>query len=116
MRLTKIILPDLGRTELRIGARAIDFDQPIDAVMGWRVLVRGPAVILLPPKGPGHEFARSACVLSWDSAKPEDYDKLTTYTSEPLARRPLAESEPEPEPTKRDLRPGSEAIVKAGAR
>lgn len=91
MKLTNIILPDLGRNELRIGARTINFESPVDSVLGWRVLVRGPAVILLSPKGQGYEFARSACVLAWDSAKPEDYDKLVNYTSEPLARKPLAE-------------------------
>lgn len=85
MKLLRVVLPEIRPTQLRM-VREVDLQRPVEAVLGWRVLVRGPAVVLLPPEGPGHEVARSACWLSWDGTKPEDYDKLTTYTSEPLAR------------------------------
>ena len=86
MRLTQLYLPEDKPKELRL-VRSIDLENPWDMVLGWRVLIRGPAVVLLPDKGPGYEFARSACVLVWDSAKAEDYDKLTNYTSSPLVRK-----------------------------
>jgi hypothetical protein len=85
MKLVSVVLPENKPASMRL-SRHIDLRAPVDAVLGWRVLLRGPAVILLAPEGLGHEFARSACVLSWDSANPADYDKLQTYTSEPLAR------------------------------
>lgn len=86
MKLVNLCLPETKPQELRL-ARTIDLVSPKDGTVGWRVLVRGPAVILLDPKGVGHEFARAACVLTWDGAKPEDYDKIVTWTSEPLVRR-----------------------------
>jgi hypothetical protein len=71
--------------------REINLQRPVVVVHEWRVLVRGPAIVLLPPTGPGYEVSRSACWLSWDGMKPEDYDKLTTFTSEPLASAPQVE-------------------------
>lgn len=85
MKLLKLTLPEAKPPALRM-VRDIDLLKPVDAVIGWRILVRGPAVILLPPNGPGHEVARSQCWLSWDGVKPEDYDKITNYSSEELKR------------------------------
>lgn len=107
MKLVNLVLPESKPQELRL-ARSIDLVRPIDSVLGWRVLVRGPAVILISPDGRGHEVARSACWLSWDSGTATDYDKLTNYTSEPLSRTTPALSEAELE--------AATAPTKAGAR
>lgn len=112
MKLVSVLLPADKPEKLRL-ARAIDLRAPIDTVLGWRVLVRGPAVILLPPPDSadpgGFEFARSACTLRWDSTVPADYDKITTYTSEPLTRRVAGE------PTDEELERAT-APAKAAAR
>lgn len=107
MKLVNLCLPETKPQELRL-QRSINLIAPVDTVLGWRVLVRGPAVILLDSKGVGHEFARASCVLTWDGAKPEDYDKITTWTSEPLARaRPMTDAE---------LEAATAPAAKAGAR
>lgn len=89
MKLLSLHLPADRSTDLAF-LRAIDFRHPVDQVLGWRVLVRGPAIILVTPDGHpkpgGYEFARAACTLRWDSATVQDYDKITTWTSEPLER------------------------------
>jgi hypothetical protein len=89
MKLITLTLPVEKPPDLRL-QRTIDLRKPVNDVLGWRILVRGPAVILIPPKdspNPGaFEVARSACWLRWDSSDPPDYDKMANYTSEPLAR------------------------------
>jgi hypothetical protein len=85
MKLIALTLPIEKPPELRL-QRYLDLANPVDTVLGWRVLVRGSAVILLDPKGKGHEISRAACVLTWDGTKPEDYDSIAKYTSEPIAR------------------------------
>ena len=75
-------------------SRKVDLVLPATNVLGWRVLLRGPAVVLLAPDGTGHEFARAQCVLTW-SGRQEDYDKLTNYTSDPIARAVPPPSEAE---------------------
>ena len=99
MKLVHIVLPENKPPELRL-ARSFSLVGPqiIDAVLGWRMLVRGPAVILLSPDGPGHEFARSSCVLTWDSANTVDYDKIGNYTSDVLERNPVAKKATEAKP------------------
>ena len=97
MKLVNLCLPETKPTELRL-ARSINLLAPTDTVLGWRVLVRGPAVILLSPDGPGHEFARSSCVLTWDSANTVDYDKIGNYTSDVLERNPVAKKATEAKP------------------
>lgn len=70
--------------------RSIDWRHPVDQVLGWRVMVRGPAVILIAPKGHvlagGWEIARTECTLRWDSTDPADYKDIVNWTSEPLER------------------------------
>lgn len=95
MKLIHLTLPENKPSEIRL-VRSFSLVNPVDSVLGWRVLVRGPAVILLAPDGPGHEFARSACVLTWDSSTAADYDKIATYTSEVLARRAAGQVEGKP--------------------
>lgn len=96
MKLLFLQLPDSKPRDLG-HVRSIDFAHPQDQVLGWRVMVRGPAVILLAPKGSrwagGWEFARAQCALQWDGLEPADYDKITNWTSEPLER-----AKPEPVP------------------
>ena len=98
MKLITLTLPVEKPPELRL-QRTIDLRNPVNDVLGWTILVRGPAVILIPPKDSpnpgGFEVARSACWLRWESSSPGDYDKLTNYTSEPLTRaKPPGEAAP----------------------
>lgn len=90
MKLLTLTLPVEKPDPLRLAPRTIDLRMPPDSLLGWRVLVRGPAVILIAPEevpaGGGYEIARSACTLRWDSTATADYDKMANYTSEPLAR------------------------------
>lgn len=91
MKLLTLTLPVEKPEPLRMAPRTIDLRMPADVVLGWRVLVRGPAVILIAPEdspaGGGYEIARSVCTLRWDSSNPADYDKMANFTSEPLARK-----------------------------
>lgn len=98
MKLITLTLPVEKPPELRL-QRTIDLRNPVNDVIGWRILVRGPAVILIPPKdspNPGaFEIARAVCTLRWDSSEPADYDKMANFTSEPLARaKPPGEAAP----------------------
>lgn len=94
MKLITLTLPVEKPKALRL-QRELDLRNPVNDILGWTILVRGPAVILIPPKDSpdpgGFEIARAACTLRWDSSTTADYDKMSNYTSEPLAR---------PEPTK----------------
>lgn len=89
MKLITLTLPVEKPKALRM-QREIDLRNPVNDVLGWTILVRGPAVIMIPPKDSpdpgGFEIARSACTLRWDSSSPADYDKLGNFTSDPLAR------------------------------
>jgi hypothetical protein len=94
MKLITLTLPVEKPPELRL-QRTIDLRNPVNDVLGWTILVRGPAVILIPPAPPkdrpgdfigAFEIARVACTLRWDSPIPADYDKMVNFTSEPLAR------------------------------
>lgn len=89
MKLLSLQLPENKHRDVGY-LRSIDLRHPVDQVLGWTVLVRGPAVILIAPKGHpqegGWEFARSMCVEHWDSVDPAAYDKITNWTSEPLER------------------------------
>jgi len=90
MKLISLTLPEVKPEPLRLAPRTIDLRNPVDTMLGWRVLVRGPAVILIAPDdvpaGGGYEIARAACTLRWDSTTSADYDKMASYTSEPLVR------------------------------
>jgi hypothetical protein len=86
VKLVSVILPADRPTSLRV-AQEISLERPVDNVLGWQVLVRGPAVLLITREGRAHEFARSACVLTWSGAKElNEYDNLAKYTSGVLAR------------------------------
>lgn len=98
MKLLALTLPVEKPKALRM-QREIDLIHPVNDVLGWTILVRGMAVILIPPKDSpnpgGYEIARSACALRWDSSNPADYDKMANFTSEPLAF-PEVKTEVEP--------------------
>jgi hypothetical protein len=96
VKLLFLQLPDSKPRDLG-HVRSIDFAHPQDQVLGWRVMVRGPAVILLAPKGHhlagGWEFSRAHCSMRWDSTEPSDFKDMVNWTSEPLER-----AKPEPVP------------------
>lgn len=108
MKLERITLPENKPKDLRV-ARDVNLSPPDDCIVGWTIIIRGPSVVLISPKGKGHEFARSVCVLTWDSSNPTDYDKLTNYTSEPLSRTPVQLSDAE-------LEAATAPAAKAGAK
>jgi hypothetical protein len=72
---------------------------PPNALVGWRILVRGPAVFLVSPTGWAAGLARALmdpkgkrrtievprvqCVLVWDG---EDVAKLQSFDGEPMER------------------------------
>jgi hypothetical protein len=87
IKLVGITLPaDPKPKRLRL-ARELDLEAPIDTIIGCRIMLRGPAVMLITKDGYAYEFARSACALTWSGGKePADYDKISSYTSEVIAR------------------------------
>ncbi len=103
MKLLSIHLPDSKPTTLAL-QREIKLDEPTDAVLGARVLLRGPSILILYPEGHrlagAFEFARASCILRWDSSDVDDYKSMQNWTSEVLVRRPRVDSVTEvlPEP------------------
>lgn len=85
VKLIALSLPEHGKPKELELLRTIRVDRPVNTVIGWRILLRGPTVILVSSDGTAYEFARSACVIVWSgSVDPNDYAKLTNYTTDPL--------------------------------
>lgn len=99
MKLITLTLPVVRPENLKWVPRTIELTKANQTMQGWIILVRGPRVVLIPPKDHptipgGLEIARSECTLGWDSTDPKDYEKQADYTSDPL---PLVAA---PEPAK----------------
>lgn len=95
LKLVSITLPVEKPQEMGL-VRTINCVHPTEHVIGWSVLVRGPAVILVSPAKDKqgrtvadrrlYEFARSACVLVWSSSDIADANNVQKYDSQPLER------------------------------
>lgn len=98
IRLVALTLPADPKPKALAFARDLDLERPIDNIIGCRILLRGPAVLVMTKDGRAYEFARSACALTWAGGKePADYDKIGSYTSEPIGRqKPAASDEEKP--------------------